>query len=152
MILQANIGGFQGSPASAFGYIDTDSQTLYINTVTKLVSTRFVANDGEQAGLISNQPTDDYDCFFSEQNFKQAFLDYRYYANSDKLVFESSAKRATPRVEIDQIRESGTTLSISPDTTNEQIAVLALCFFAHQVTEAEHVNNLYDVIRLDNLN
>lgn len=139
MILQANIGGYTGRAATVIGYFDMESQTLLIKAVDGLKASRF-----NGAGLITNQPSDDCDYHFSEQDFAQAFRDFRYFQYSDRLIFENAAQRAMPQVEINKITESGSDLAISPSTTNEQMAVLALCFFARVAGDSEKALSMHD--------
>lgn len=145
MILQANIVGYLGTPATVVGYLDVSEQRLYIKAVGKLRQERFQnPNTKEQAGFISNVPTDDYDYFFSERDFGQAFRYFKEYDGSGHLIFDPTTVRARPVVEMNKITETGTDYAISPDTTNEQVAIIALCFFAKSATQAECASALYD--------
>lgn len=142
MILQANIAGYRGTPATVIGYIDFDTQLLYIKGVAKLKNDRFQ----DDTGFISNVTTDDFDYFFSEDDFGRAFREYRQFDGSNKLYFESDAKRAIPNVEINKIGENGTDYLISPDTTNEHIAVLAICLLARKAIEVNTTNEMYETL------
>lgn len=141
MILQANITGYTGNSATVLGFLDVIERKLYIKGVAKMKNERY-----KEAGFISNVPTDDFDYFFSEQVFGEAFIEFRRFNGSNSLIFDGETRRATPNVEINQIKESGTNYLISPDTTNEQVAVIALCFMAKNVLEAEKVNEMYEDI------
>lgn len=136
MILQANIGGYSGRSASAFADLDLEDHTLYVEVIDKLKTQRYITEDGEEAGVISNQIDDDFDYFFSEDDFKEAFQAFRNYEKNGRLVLSNDTKRASPRVEFGKISNTGTEFLIDPDITNEQMAVIALCFFAHKASNA----------------
>lgn len=145
MILQANIIGYAGTPATVIGYLDLEEQQLIIQAVAKIRHMRYENNEtGESAGFISNVPTDDFDLFLDEQDFGKAFKSYRTFEGARALIFEQGTQRATPRVEINAINDNGSSYLISPETTNEQIAVIALCYLAQQAIESEKVNDMYD--------
>lgn len=137
MYLQANIGGYSGQVATVIAYLDIENHELSIDVVGKMNPTRFTDEEGNEAGLITNQPIDDCDYIFSEQDFLEAFKAYRFYANSGRLLFDEKAKRATPPLEVDKITESGSSFTIYGGITNEQLAVIALCLFASKVTDAQ---------------
>lgn len=141
MLLQANIGGFAGRPATVIAVLDENEHLLHIARSITMHAERVK----EQAGLITNQPQTDYDYQFSEKDFLQAFLDYRFYQFSGRLSFDNSAQQARPTVEIDNITESGTNFAIYGDITNEQFAVIALCFFAKKTTQAESALNAFEL-------
>lgn len=144
MYLQANIGGYTGQIASVIAYLDIEQQELSIDVVGKMNPKRFCDDEGYEAGLITNQPLDDCDYQFSEQDFNEAFKAYRFYANSGRLIFDEKTKRATPPLEIDKITESGSSFIIYGGITNEQLGVIALCFFAKKVTDAQIALEQYD--------
>lgn len=144
MYLQANIGGYTGQIATVIAYLDIKNHELSIDIVGKMNAKRFCDEAGNEAGLITNQPLDDCDYLFSEQDFAEAFKAYRYYANSGRLLFDERAKRATPPLEVEKITESGSSFIIYGGITNEQLAVIALCLFARQVTDAQIALEQYD--------
>lgn len=145
MILQANIIGYAGTPATVIGYLDLDEQQLIIQAVSKIRNMRYENKEsGESAGFVSNVPTDDFDLFFDERDFAKAFKSYRTFDGAKTLFFEQSTQRATPRIEINAISDNGSSYLISSETTNEQIAVIAMCYFAQQAIESEKVNDMYD--------
>ncbi|MFT0805046.1 hypothetical protein U0W77_04385 [Avibacterium paragallinarum] len=144
MLLQANIGGFQGRPATVLAVLDENEQRLYIDRAIALREERAKNELGEMAGLITNQPQKDFDYSFSEKDFRQAFQDFRFYHNSSRLTFGQLAKQAIPAVEIDKITENGTNFAIYGEITNEQIAVIALCFFAQKTTQMQDSLNAFE--------
>lgn len=144
MYLQANIGGYTGQVATVIAYLDIGNSELSIDIVGKMNPSRFCDDEGNEAGLITNQPLDDCDYIFSEEDFSEAFKAYRYYANSGRLLFDEKAKRATPPLEVDKITESGSSFIVYGGITNEQLAVIALCLFARKVTDAQIALEQYD--------
>lgn len=146
MILQANIVGYAGSGATILGYLDVEERKLYIKAVSNLCAKRFINQESlEQAGLISNVPTDDFDYFFSEDDFGQAFRDFKQFDSSLSLIFDGDTKRAIPRIEMNKITDSGTDYAISPDTSNAHIAVIALCFLARNAFDAHTEEQMYEM-------
>lgn len=141
MLLQANIGGFKNRPATVLAVLDEKAQRLYIDRAIAMKPERAKG----EAGLITNQPQDDFDYQFSEKDFRQAFQDFRFYQNSGRLAFGNLAKQAIPAIEIDKITESGTNFAIYGDITNEQFAVIALCFFAKKTTQAQEALNAFEL-------
>lgn len=144
MLLQANIGGYKGRTATVIGFLDLENHQLQIEISGKMVDKRFKSADGEEAGLISNQPLDDMDYQFSEQDFAEAFKAYRLYANSDRLLFSTDTQRAKPMLEVDKITEKGSQFAIYGDITNEQVATLALCLFAKMAEDSQIALAMYD--------
>lgn len=121
--------------------LDENEHRLYIDRAIAMRPERAK----EEAGLITNQPQEDFDYQFSEKDFRQAFQDFRFYQNSGRLAFGNSAQQARPTVEIDKITESGTNFAIYGEITNEQFAVIALCFFAKKTTQAQSALNAFDI-------
>lgn len=133
MILQADIGGYNARPATVIGFLDFDTGMLFIKRTGKMVGRRY----SDDTGYISNQPVDDCDYLFSEQDFSEAFKAYKHYSGCSKLVFDNSAKRATPTVEIKEITENGSKYAVYGDISNEEMGVIALCFMARQASAAQ---------------
>lgn len=141
MLLQANIGGFSGRPTTVIAVLDENEHRLHIDRAIAMHPNRAKAH----AGLITNQPQKDFDYQFTEKDFRQAFLDYRFYQFSGRLSFGNLAQQARPAVEIDKITETGTSFEIYGDITNEQLAVIALCFFAKKTTQAQAALNAFEL-------
>lgn len=137
MILQASIIGFQGAPATVLAYLDVKKQEITVINAGKYTEKRF-ESDGEKASIITNQPSPYYDSFFSDQDFRQAFQDFRFFDYGGRLNFEEKGKSARPTVEIDKITESGTQYAVYSSISNAQIAVIAICFLAKQLIDFEH--------------
>lgn len=141
MLLQATIAGYQGRPATVIAALDEQRQKLHIERADKMVQSRF---KDDSTGLITNQPLDDYDYLLSETDFNQAFSAYRFYQYSGRLTYGALAQRAVPPLQIEKFTENGANLMISGDITNEQIAVIALCFFAQKVTQAQDALSAFE--------
>lgn len=146
MILQSNIGGYMGRPSTIIGFLDTKTETLLIQACGELKHERYKSPDKEEAGFVSNQPTDEYDLFFNEDLFKEGFSAFREFTASNGIVFGEKVRQIVPNLEIDKITENGTSFQVSPDTKNENIAVVAMCYFAKQVLKQEVANDMFDMM------
>lgn len=138
-MLQANIAGYQGRPSTVIGGYDSQNKRLVILREDKMKSARF-----GDASLITNQPLDDYDTWFSEEIFKQSISDFRDLDNSKRLVFDSKAAGIRPTVQVESFTETGAKVAVSGDITNAQIGVVALCYMAKLTAEFDDVSDMFD--------
>ena len=148
MILQANIGGYMGRPSSVIAFLDEDTEILLIKACGPMARKHFKSKDGEEASLVSNQSTDEFDLFFNEELFKEAFDSFRSFTANGQIIFDEKVRQIVPNLEVDKITEKGTSFQVSPDTKNENIAVIALCYYAKEALKQQVANSMFDEIEV----
>lgn len=135
MLVQASINGYSGRPATVVGFLDFNTQLLFIKKSDELKQGRF-----SNSGLITNVVMPEYDRWFDEGDFGDAVAAFREFDGSGRLHFDKKAERSRPTIQVEKISENGSTLSISSDITNEQVAVIAICLLAKDL-HAYHISN-----------
>lgn len=150
--IQVNIQGFSGSPCSLFGGFDEAKGILAISVISAKLLPR---KDG--CILITNDRKSDHDSYFDNSNIQAAINSY--YKIKGKLttdgrgsclVFGQKAMQASPNsvIEQDGIDGNGMRYRIQPNTSNAQIAALAMCKYVDASDVISDVLDMSDEISI----
>ena len=137
-LLQASIGGFSGVPSTVIAGLDEKGviQVLKGGGIKdKRLNDAIVITD--QQSIYS------FDVLFDNEVFKTALSAFRRVDARGCLVFSSTTVAFKPQVQIESFSENGAKISVSPDITNEQICVIAICYLAELNSPHQDVCNAY---------
>lgn len=149
--IQANIGGFSGTPATVFSVYDPESQRLTVAAIKGLRKSR-----REDCVVIGNIPGLERDAAFADDQIRasiDAWQALRYDTCEDgspRLLYSESANRANPGsvIEPDGLTERGRQYRLAENATNEHVAVLATCLWAYQADQRSAVlDTASDMVR-----
>lgn len=139
LLLQANIGGFQGRPSTLIGALDTDNGAIYLKKADKAVIERI-----KDASIITNIPMNEYEYFFDEAIFKDAIKSFNVFNAKNAIFYSGGMERVRPSIQLDKITENGVTYSLYPDIPNEQICTIAICYLAEKLLTYQNVINFQE--------
>lgn len=129
ILIRASVAGYGGSPVSVYCAYDPQTDILAI-------SRKGDYDGGDREGFlkITNQERDKaYDALFTEDKTREAITAF-FELDALKLIAigsRASACHPSNKIERDGMDESGMKYRISPDIKNEQVAVLAACWYAN---------------------
>lgn len=148
--IQATISGYSGKPCSLLSVYYRDSGILAIAKIHA-----YTEESVKEASIITNVPRIKRDAFFTESDLKTAIQCFKTMSarvlpdGSSGIEMSASVGRANPAhtLESNGIDVSGEKFKIAPDVTNEQIAVLATCFFVDRIETRDN-----DIALINGLN
>lgn len=127
MKIQATIGGYEGEPVTAYGYLDAETGVLAVSAMGKARKDRF-----KDCVVVANIAVDNRDSEFSDAELSAAIDAWMDLAANRLLSIDPAAQRGDPAsvVAVAKIEAAGRKSEISPSARNEHIAILALCWQA----------------------
>lgn len=130
--IQACCAGYQGNSATVYGALDSVTDIL----VVAKISTQFQPERFQDSRLIANCKVPSWDSMFSDENLDEAIDEYVIRTGDNRIMFKPEAQRAKPQsgLQLLKVTEAGRRYEISPSITNEQMAVLMLCWHLKVVT------------------
>ena len=139
--LQASIGGLaaggQMGAETVLGEIDVSTGVLLIDAAATVRPGHTEVRRKGCAVLTNNAGADDRDSLFTDADIRDAINDYFGFAGRGLLVLDDAVARLNPatKIEADGLDEHGRKYRIAQDMSNGQLAVIALCWFAVDVTK-----------------
>lgn len=136
--LQATIGGFAAGGSvgavTVFGEVDVVSGVLLIDAWAPVRPGDVEVRREGCAAVTNNAGTDDADMVFTEDELRDAIVDYFDTVSRGLLVLDQGIAGMNPesKIEPDGLDERGRKYRIANDMTNGQVAVLVLCWFAQR--------------------
>jgi hypothetical protein len=146
ILIRSSMAGYGGSPVSVFCAYDPSTDIL-------AVSRKGDYEGSERDGFlkITNQDRDAaFDALFTEDKIREAITAF-FELDALKLVSISSRASAchpSNKIERDGMDERGMNYRISPDIKNEQVAVLAACWYANVQRNVSAVRDFAEEMRL----
>ena len=146
--IQANIQGYKGRPASLFGLHDTETGVLVI---AKLSTKRMDPQPG--CAFITNQLRTEHDFYIDETKLLDSISSYYRLKNGLAENNETALLRIDPKagnadpssgIEMDGVSGRGMEYRISPDVTNAQIALLAMCLYVEGSSTINDTLEMFD--------
>lgn len=134
-MMQANVIGFGGRPATVLGLYDPATDTLAIGKAVDFKRERVK----ESLVITNDQAAQVRDALFKADNFQEAIQAYIAMRSSygrdgitKRLNLAPEVERFNPQsaIDLDGYTETGARYKVNPDTSCGQVAVLAMCWHA----------------------
>jgi hypothetical protein len=121
-IMQAEIGGYFGKSVNLIAALDPDSGLVIVSKELTL---------GERvpgAPFVTNDPRSERDRLFTEDRFSDAIRHYFRAISTGLLELTPAVPKHDPKhkIETDSMNENGARYRLHPDTSNGNVAVLAI--------------------------
>lgn len=138
-MMQANVLGFGGKPATVLGLYDPDNDTLTIAKAPDYKRERVK----ESLVITNDQAAQVRDALFTADDFQAAINAYIAMRDgygrdgaTKRLILAADVERFNPRaaIDLDGYTETGARYKVNPDTSNGQVAVLAMCWHASKAS------------------
>jgi hypothetical protein len=120
--MQAEIVGYHGQPVNLLAMLDPASGYV-------IVSDELTPGERLPGALVvTNNPRGERDRLFTEEAFQDAIRQFYSAKHTSLLEIMSAVSKHDPqaRIQTAGFNESGTRYELSPDTTNGNVAILAL--------------------------
>lgn len=137
--IQVNIVGFGGKPATVLGLYDSEKDSL---VVAKGIDIR--RDRVKDAVVITNDAASQVrEALFRPDDFQAAINAYIAMRDgmgrdgvTPRFLMQSAAERFNPRggIDVDGYTETGPRYRVNPDTSNGQVGVLAMCWYASKAS------------------